>query len=247
MRPVFAIGPAGFVPALIVFDKDGTLIDFEAMWGGWVEELARRLEAATGRRLSDRLFQALGFDAVSGEVLPEGRLAVMPMAELHVFIIGWLVATIGMPQEVAAVALAEAWYAPDPVHLARPVTDLAQLFGALRKLDLKIAIATTDDRAPTETTLAALGLRAYVDGLTCGDDGIKVKPAPDMVLALCRSLDVKPCRTVVVGDTVADLRMGRSAGVALTVGVLTGAGTAEMLAPYADVLLPSIAGLVRSV
>ena len=29
---------------LVIFDKDGTLIDFHAMWGGWAETLAERLE-----------------------------------------------------------------------------------------------------------------------------------------------------------------------------------------------------------
>ena len=27
----------------IIFDKDGTLLDFNAMWGGWVVALADRL------------------------------------------------------------------------------------------------------------------------------------------------------------------------------------------------------------
>ena len=27
---------------LVVFDKDGTLISFEAMWGGWARRLAAR-------------------------------------------------------------------------------------------------------------------------------------------------------------------------------------------------------------
>ena len=29
---------------LVVFDKDGTLLDFHAMWGGWAIELGRRLD-----------------------------------------------------------------------------------------------------------------------------------------------------------------------------------------------------------
>ena len=40
-------GPPAFNPRLVIFDKDGTLIHFDAMWGGWVTELARRLEAET--------------------------------------------------------------------------------------------------------------------------------------------------------------------------------------------------------
>ena len=40
--------------------------------------------------------------------------------------------------------------------------------------------------------------------------------------------------------------MGRAAGVGLTVGVLSGVGSADLLAPLADMLLPSVAGLMTS-
>ena len=36
---------------LVIFDKDGTLLDFHAMWGGWTRELGDRLEAAARRVL----------------------------------------------------------------------------------------------------------------------------------------------------------------------------------------------------
>ena len=46
-----------------------------------------------------------------------------------------------------------------------------------------------------------------------------------------------------VGDTAHDLKMGRNAGVGLVVGVLTGAGTAQSLAPHADHIVPDVAGV----
>ena len=87
-------------------------------------------------------------------------------------------------------------------------------------------MATTDDRDPTERTLAALGVAGRIDATVCADDGIAVKPAPDMVLHLCATLGVEPARTAVVGDTAADLRMARAAGAGLVIGVLTGVGRA---------------------
>jgi phosphoglycolate phosphatase len=79
-----------------------------------------------------------------------------------------------------------------------------------------------------------------LDHLVCGDDGIPVKPAPDMLLAACQHLGVRPERTAVVGDTMGDLLMGRRAGAGFRVAVLTGAGTRELLSPNADALLGSI-------
>ena len=51
---------------LVVFDKDGTLIDFHAMWSGWARDLAAGLEAATGRDLRVPLYRNLGYDDATG-------------------------------------------------------------------------------------------------------------------------------------------------------------------------------------
>jgi phosphoglycolate phosphatase len=228
---------------LVVFDKDGTLIEFHAMWGGWVTDLADRLEVAAGRPLRGELFRAIGFDAATGRADPHGGLAAMPMAVLRRFAVD-VVVDAGLARPAAEAAMDRAWHAPDPVGLAVQVTDLARLFGALRRAGTRVAIATSDDRDPTERTLAALGVAHLVDATVCADDGVLVKPDPAMVRHLCAVLGADPGRTAVVGDSVADLRMGRSAGAASCIGVLSGTSTQAELAPFADLILPSVDALL---
>jgi phosphoglycolate phosphatase len=226
-------------PQLIIFDKDGTLIDFDAMWGGWVGELAQRLEAATNRELSGALFELMDYDPVNGRIDPHGRLAIAPMSVL------WdetltLLTSLGLAPAAAESRLRTAWQPPDPAQLAFPLADLPALFTALRRRGLKIAIATSDDRQPTIATLAALGVQHLVDAIAAADDGIATKPDPAMVLSLCRQLGIEPGQAIVVGDTVADLRMGRAAGAGLVVGVLSGVSGMDILAPQADLILNSV-------
>jgi phosphoglycolate phosphatase len=227
---------------LVIFDKDGTLIAFDAMWSGWALDLAADLERATGTAIEPGLFAMLGFDPLTGQVLPGGGLAATPMARLRERT-GALLIEAGLTRRAAERALVRAWRAPDPVGLARPLADLAGLFRKLRTSGRRIAVATSDDRDPTERTLAALGLADAIDAIVCADDGVAVKPAPEMVLHLCARLAVAPARTAVVGDSLADLEMGRRAGAGLLVGVLTGVGRMDLLAPAADLVLPSVADL----
>lgn len=244
MPSTLFIPRSGFVPALVIFDKDGTLIDFKAMWTGWEVEFARRLEAAASRPIKDRLFRAMGYDPATGQTRVDGPLAVWPMGALRALSVDVL-QEAGLPPAAAEAAVATAWFVPDPVALARPLADLPALFRALREQGIKIAVATTDDRDPTEATLRSLGVAPLVERCVCADDGLPVKPAPDAVLALCHDLGVVPARTMLVGDSVADMQMGRAAGVGLNVGVLSGVSTEDFLAPHADLLLPSIAALLE--
>jgi phosphoglycolate phosphatase len=227
---------------LVVFDKDGTLIEFHAMWGGWAVALADDLESATGAAIREPLFEMLGYDAAAGRAIGGGRLAATPMARIREATAGVL-RDAGVPEPAIEPALQIAWHAPDAVGLAQPVTDLSALFAALRSDGRRIAVATTDDREPTMRTLAALGLTGWVDAVACADDGLPVKPAGDMVVSICGQLGIGPGRTAVVGDSVADLAMGRSAGVARCYGVLTGVGTRLDLAPLADEVIDSVADL----
>ena len=106
---------------LLVFDKDGTLIEFHLMWGGWVDGLAERLEAATGLSLRAGLYALLGVDAASGLVHAHGLLAATPMSRIREAVEAF-VADAGAGSDRAAAALDDAWDAPYPVALAQPVT-----------------------------------------------------------------------------------------------------------------------------
>jgi phosphoglycolate phosphatase len=227
---------------LVIFDKDGTLIEFHLMWGGWVDALARRLEAAAGVALRDGLYPLLGVDPETGIVHAHGLMAATPMSRIREVVQAY-VGEAGVSPTIAQAAVEAAWHAPDPVALAQPVTDLAGLLGRLRARVGTFAVATSDDRLPTERTLTALGVRDEFAAITCADDGIRTKPSPDPVLHLCSTLGIAPERTAVVGDSPADLLMARAAGAARSIGVLTGVGDRASLAPHADLVLGSIAEL----
>jgi phosphoglycolate phosphatase len=227
---------------LIIFDKDGTLIEFDLMWGGWVDDISSRLEASTGLALREGLYEMLGVDPTTGLVYWHGLMAATPMARIREAIEAF-VAAAGAGSEAARAAVDGAWYAPDPVGLARPVTDLPELLRRLRTKVGTFAVATSDDRVPTERTLASLGIAEEMATLACADDGFPNKPAPDPVLRICERLSIEPGRTAVVGDSPADLRMARAAGAARVIAVLTGVGDEATLAPLSDIVLPSIEAL----
>ena len=241
MAPVETRDPLDGID-LLIFDKDGTLIEFHLMWGGWVDRLANRLEAASGLALREGLYALLGVDLETGLVHAHGLLAATPMSRIREAVVAF-VEDAGATPERAAFAVDQSWDAPDPVALAQPVTDLPALLARLRPRVGQFAVATSDDRDPTVRTLEALGIAGEFADLACADDGIPNKPAPDPVLRLCERLGVPPERTAVVGDSPFDLRMGRAAGVARTIAVLTGVGDRAALEPLADVVLASIADL----
>ena len=224
---------------LVVFDKDGTLIGFGTMWHDWATALGDRLSSALGHDVRPPLDAMLGYDPIAGTVTPHGGLAATPMARLREMTHALLVAD-GNSDAAATAAVDAAWHAPDPETLARPLADLAALLDGLRASGRRIAIATSDDRDPTERTLASLGLTDRIDATVCADDGVRVKPAPDMVLRLCAAVGIDPARTAVVGDSPADLAMGRAAGAGRVVGVLTGVAGRADLEPLADLVIESV-------
>ena len=212
------------------------------MWGGWARQLGTRLEASARRPVSSDVFAAIGFDPTTGRVAAGGPLASATMAGIQDVVEAVL--RRWCPSVAAARRATEAaWYLPDPVALATPLADLPALFDTIRGDGRRIAVVTTDDRAPTDATLRALGIRTQVEAMVCGDDGFTMKPAPDPVFAVCQALGSEPPRVAVVGDSPADLAMARAAGAGLVVGVLSGVGSATDLA-VADVVLGSVADLL---
>jgi phosphoglycolate phosphatase len=240
---ILKVGPRDFQPEIVIFDKDGTLIDFDWMWGAWITDLAARLETASRLPTREPLFEAMGFDVTNGRVLAHGKLAATPMAELYELTVEML-KQCGLSDKQAQSAVAEAWFIPDPVALAKPFAELKDVFGQLKNNGVKIAVATTDDRDPTTAMLEGFGVWELVDAMICADDGIRVKPEPDMIHTICERLNVPVNRAVMVGDSLLDVQMGKASGAGLTVGVLSGVSSRDVLTPYADVVIEDITELI---
>ena len=242
---VLVIGGVIYRPSLIVFDKDGTLVDFHYLWGTWSVAYLRAIVNALedGERLWTPLCRTLGYDADAQRILRDSPLATEPadgLAKVTATVlyqegVPWTRAT-----EVASNCLPVAQEELSLRGLVRSVGDVPSLFRRLRRAGVRIGIATTDQRDLTLAVMDLIGVTELVDHFVCGDDGVEIKPAPDMVLAICAALGIPPEESIVVGDTTADMIMGRRAKVQLRVGVLTGVALKDDLVPHSDVILDSI-------
>jgi len=242
------IGDVSFDADLVVFDKDGTLVNFGLMWNriavAWVEGVT---SGADNGALQLELYRTLGYDPQHQQTNPDSPMAMAEIDQLQT-ITAAVLYRHGVPwtqaEDRARRAFRQVSHDLPLADLVRPLGDVSRLLTSLHEANVRVAIVTTDHRLETEETLRILGIAQLVDHLVCGDDGLAWKPAPDALLDTCRDLGVNPAHTVVIGDTLADLLMAERANVGLKVGVLTGVGVQEQLRVHADVVLPSIDRIV---
>ena len=216
-----------------IFDKDGTLFDFRATWGGWTARAIAHL-AAHGAD-ADAVAEGLGYDLGSGKFAKHSPVICATTPELVDIMHGYVPA-MDKAQLLATLSeLSEA--APQA-----PAVALRDVFEGLKARGLKIGLATNDTEAPARAHLAGAGVLDLFDFVAGCDSGWGGKPAPGQLLAFCDKVGVNPVRAVMVGDSLHDLHAGRDAGMK-RVAVLTGVAEAAELADHADVVLPDISHL----
>ena len=238
-----------FDVSCIVFDKDGTLLDFDFTWGhrtaDWIRALAT---SAQGDAVQlDFFAQAIGYDWTKQQVLPDGPIAVTTAKKLVTLAAGALYRQ-GLPWHEAERKALETIHDTlgSPMHAAdiRPVGDVAGTIQRFKDAGLKLAVATGDDRSPAETTLSLLGIADEMAIVVCGDDPLPEKPDPAILEYIAREIGVSTGQMLMVGDTVNDMLTGRNASVAGCIGITGSIGDPLKLAAYADVILTSIDQLV---
>lgn len=220
----------------ILFDKDGTLIDFRATWLPAYERIVRDLFGADDR-MTSMMLSAGGYERESGRIEPTSVLAAGTNLEIAAL---W--ARLAGRTDVAEIAgeVNRRFMEHAETSLV-PVTDLAALFRKLRRRPLDLGVATNDSEQALAAQLRRLRIDELVD-FSCGyDSGHGAKPGPGMVSAFARHRDLPASAIAVVGDSLHDLEMARSAGAGLAIGVLTGASPRDLLEAHADHVIDSIA------
>jgi phosphoglycolate phosphatase len=99
---------------------------------------------------------------------------------------------------------------------------------AVRDAGLRTGICSNKPRPFTEALLKSLDIDRLIDAVVGPEDAPRPKPAPEMLLAVMRRLEVRPDQTLYVGDMTVDIETARAAGVAVWV-VPTGSSTRQEL------------------
>lgn len=218
----------------IIFDKDGTLFDFNATWGAWTRTMVAS-ELGDDLAQMDKLAAALGFNAVDGTFQTDSPVIASTADEIAQIMLPYLPDT----NHTALLARMNAAAADVPQVEATP---LQPFFAQLRALGLLLGVATNDAEAPAMAHLKRAGVTHLFDFIAGYDSGYGGKPAPGQLLGFCDATGLRPANCIMVGDSLHDLHAGQAAGMR-AVGVLTGPAKRDELADHADVVLDSIADL----
>ena len=225
----------------ILFDKDGTLLDFNQTWLPIYLYAAR--EFADGdAELAESLLTQHGFDRTNNKFISGSLLAAGNNQQIAD---AWSI-QIDKPDQVEAISsqLHEIFRDQGAIQ-ATPVKQLASTLRQLKQSGRKLGVATADSHQGIINTLQSFDVLHEFDFLAGYDSGHGVKPEAGMVFAFCEQMSLPVDSIVVVGDNRHDIEMGRNANVGLCVGVLTGTSTRCDLETIADIVIDDISLLAE--
>lgn len=218
----------------VVFDKDGTLFDFQATWGAWSRGMIEAESGGDPERVA-AIAEVLGYDLAARRFRPDSVV----IASTTETVAERLLTVLPGEDKARLMARMDERAKGAPQVEAAP---LGPLLGRLRDMGLALGVATNDTEAPARAHLQAAGVEGLFHFVAGYDSGWGGKPGPGQLLAFAAASGLPPGACAMVGDSLHDLAAARAAGM-VGVAVLTGVAGHETLAPAADVVLPSIAAL----
>lgn len=228
----------------ILFDKDGTLIDFFQVWEPAIrpviQGMVRYFGLADHVGLQEKIMLCLG--CTDGHIDPEGAIAWKSYEGIAQDIKDIFVEELcNVSTDEIRQYLTEHFYAEVvEKRTSYPTfTDLPTLMSRLAVRGIRIGLATTDTRDSTRRCMEHLGIAAYITFWGTADGELPEKPDGQLIRMAAEQWQIRPEEIAVVGDTPNDMRFAAN-GHALGVGVLSGTGRYQDLAGCADYVLPSV-------
>ena len=216
----------------LLFDKDGTLFDFEKTWNSWTSRILCEVSEQSDVSI-DKLAESIDFDLKTGKLLPQSIVIAgthrQVTAALHSKLPNWNFDHL--ESYLLDIVIETPQY---------EVVPLQRLFQNLKLQGFSLGVMTNDSEKGAQAHLAAAGILDLLDFLAGSDTGYGCKPAPEPLLAFAETTNLKPDEIAMVGDSLHDLKAADAAGM-MRIAVLTGMATESQLENYADIVLPSIA------
>lgn len=222
----------------ILFDKDGTLIDFDRTWFTVSWNLAQRTANGDEQRARS-LLDAGGYDWEASRFRANSVIAAGTVED----IVQLWHPDIDEADIKAKINEFDTYTVAEGARSAVAIEGLRETLETLREMGYRLGIATNDSEAGAHATAKALGIDHLFEVVIGYDTAARPKPYPDPLLYFAEKVGLAPGAIAMVGDNLHDLETAQAAKAGLAVGVLSGNSPREALEPHADVVLDSIAGL----
>lgn len=235
-----AVGTVERPAKAVLFDKDGTLIEFDHMWGLWAETLVHRLSSAYP---DTDWHDVLGMFRHRGRWKhdPKGPVAMGTVSEMR-GLLAWQLYRKNIPwNEAVRQAAAYVKEADDVLERHKPVRALPGLLAFIEQCSrhgIPLAVVTADDTDAAERHLDWLGIRNRFAAVIGADRVAHSKPHPEMAELALAMLGVDRSDAVLFGDTAADMEMAKACGLAGAFAIAQEPDTADALRPIADAVIP---------
>ncbi len=218
----------------IIFDKDGTLFDFQSSWGSATFDFLTMLSDDNTNILS-KLAAELNFDLDKKVFLPAS-----------IFIAGTTDDTVALlqpiiPQKTEANILAIHSYCYSNQKQI-PIKNLLVILRNLQKAGFVMSIATNDLYEPTIKQLKETGILNFFHSVIGADSGYGAKPEPSQLNELKKRKGLRSEEIVMVGDSPIDMMAAKNGGFN-SFGVLTGVAIRRELQLYSEVVFEDISFL----
>lgn len=222
----------------ILFDKDGTLIDVNRTWIPLYRDMLMAEFGDTDSGAFERLAMA-GYDQQSDSFLAGSVLAGGTTKQLVAI---WWPHESAQSQSDIAYRI-DHQYAPLARKYLSPLFEIAPLLDELNAMGFVLGVGTNDSVVSAHGQMQALGV---VDrfAVIIGSDSVNIpKPSGEMIQHFAGRVGCRPDEIAMVGDNTHDLEEACHGGAGLAIGVLSGNGSMEDLAPLADHVLASALAL----
>ena len=230
----------------IIFDKDGTLLDFDAFWVPVTELAVNRVLDKLNMTKAPVEEILVAFGIRDGVTSVDGILCrgtYTEMAEIMYEILKGY--GYRDTRESLEASLIEEYGKSTANGLIKPTCpDLAATLAYLKGQNKRLAVVTTDNPDITLTCLKSLGIDGFFDRIYTDDGKMPTKPDPYCLIDFCTAFGVSPERTVVVGDTITDVKFASNAG-ALSIALVSKENGEKNFADRSTAIISKISQLTE--
>lgn len=199
----------------VIFDKDGTILDFDALW------------VPVAIKATDLILEKLAADKVSPELLLDAIGVVGDTSSLEGSFCHGTYRDMAVDMnavfakqgydfdiDMLTALTADAYHESISAGEVKPACDnIVEFFDELRACGIMTVLVTSDGPAMTADCLAQLGLSDRFD-LVITDDGTHPnKPDPYVINKLCADYGFDKSEVVMLGDTLTDMKFAKNGGI----------------------------------